>query len=274
MDETNSGQNMFDILWKRTGKSSTHYLASWTNDFTVESEASMFGFSLFGEVECTGHNHNVPQGEIGIVVGFTQYRVEVQFQKRILRCLPKELQDLATRVQLVDSMAAVSQRVVRAQESRAPCRARSLTRAAPQSEFRCAQEPVIAATSSRTAKQIQSRAADAVGRDAKVPSTDVVVDKKRYHGVVKWSRGSMAWLTCEALVAMYPGCDVFLHRKDCDVMPKQWDNVSFQLTLDDKCNPKGIKATVENSQPPAAPTMISARDWFSERSKGFGMRKL
>lgn len=298
--KTDSGQKQFNILWKRTGKSSTYYWASWANAFTVESKTSMCGFSLFDEVQWTGHTQNVPQGGIGIVVGFTQHQIEVQFQKCVLRCSPKELQDLAANVQPVDDKAVVSQQMLCTQESHAPWSAQSLTWAARAqgapaagplepgpmrkdtansasplstacigdraSKVCRAQHPGFAATSKQVIKQ--------TGLNAKVPSKGAVVHADRYRGVVKWSRGSIAWLTCDVLAARFPDRDVFLHKSDCNTKLKLWDNVSFQLTLDDQGNPKGIDAIVENSQPAPAPTMISARDWFTEHSKGSRRHKL
>lgn len=94
--------------------------------------------------------------------------------------------------------------------------------------------------------------------------------EERYEGIVKWSRGTMAWVECEALAKRFPDRDVFIHKNDFlgDEMPKQWNRVSFELTRDDLGNPKGLRARVvtEPSKKPE-PTMISAHDWFRERDR-------
>lgn len=85
-----------------------------------------------------------------------------------------------------------------------------------------------------------------------------------YQGVVKYFRGSFGWVTCAKLANR----DVFLHKKECDTAPKQWDDVQFELVFDDAGNPKATKAVVvraivEKVKP--EPAKIPACDWFAKR---------
>lgn len=66
----------------------------------------------------------------------------------------------------------------------------------------------------------------------------------RYHGIVKWFRGSYGWIVCKDVAKKYRGSDVFLHKFDCDSVPKLGDPVSFRFTLDDKGNPKAVEARI------------------------------
>merc|ERR1712078_99914 len=74
--------------------------------------------------------------------------------------------------------------------------------------------------------------------------------KERHQGVVKWSRGSFAWVESAAIARIYPGRDVFIHKNDCigNAVPKQWERISFELTEDDLSNPKGLRARVETEE--------------------------
>merc|ERR1712157_152709 len=78
------------------------------------------------------------------------------------------------------------------------------------------------------------------------PKPAAPTDTTWYTGVVKWSRGSMAWLTSEELQVRFPGQDVFLHRSECraEVMPRQMDRMVFRLTVADG-NPKALDARTE-----------------------------
>merc|ERR1712232_1397325 len=113
-----------------------------------------------------------------------------------------------------------------------------------------------APTASRADNQMEPRSIKAASPDAGASFPETPLNSTLYHGWVTWSRGSMAWLNCEALAATYPmktiqyqehqnDYNVFLHKNDCNVMPKQYDRVSFRLTLDPRGNAKGIQATVE-----------------------------
>jgi hypothetical protein len=86
----------------------------------------------------------------------------------------------------------------------------------------------------------------------------------RHKGVIKYFRGSFGWVDSPEVAAKYHGHDVFLHKRDCDGMPKLGENVSFILTEDDNGNPKAIKAAIKKSTAPApSPLMISARNFFA-----------
>merc|ERR1719245_981785 len=72
-----------------------------------------------------------------------------------------------------------------------------------------------------------------IGSIASAPSRQkpaTPVGAKWYTGVVKWSRGSIAFLTSEELQARFPDQDVFLHRNECrdEAMPRQWDRMFFR----------------------------------------------
>jgi len=109
--ETRTGQKVFDTRWKRTGKTSTYYLASWSNAFALALNPSRFGLSLFAQVEAVDHNRNLPQGEVGSVVGFNGRHVEVKLQRGIFRCLPRDLQERAATLLGGDSTIAATQGV-------------------------------------------------------------------------------------------------------------------------------------------------------------------
>merc|ERR1739845_182271 len=95
---------------------------------------------------------------------------------------------------------------------------------------------------------------------------------KRYRGWVKYWRGSFGWITSPDVAEMYPDMDVFLHKRDCDTLPKRLESVSFLLTVDEKGNPKAMDARVEalrdesSSSPKVAAITkfipVSARDFF------------
>merc|ERR1712181_58622 len=91
--------------------------------------------------------------------------------------------------------------------------------------------------------------------------------KKRYHGVVRYWRGSFGWVASKEVADLYPDCDVFLHKTDCDAAPKRFENVSFDLSFDDRGNPKAVDARLESSCPPSSPkaSTVSARDCFRLR---------
>merc|ERR1712050_647009 len=64
------------------------------------------------------------------------------------------------------------------------------------------------------------------------------------------------------IAATYSGVDAFLHINDCDVKPRQGDEVEFRLALDNKGNPKAVKV----QQAPIR-EVINARDWFALRQR-------
>lgn len=87
------------------------------------------------------------------------------------------------------------------------------------------------------------------------------VKEKRYEGIVKYFRGSFGWVVCELLASRYAGADVFIHKRDCDAIPKQGDSVTFVLDIDYKGNPKGSAVKISKE-----PMRINARDWFTRRA--------
>jgi len=87
------------------------------------------------------------------------------------------------------------------------------------------------------------------------------VKRRRYKGTVKYFRGSFGWVVCEEIALQYAGADVFIHKLDCDTLPKHGETVTFVLDIDFKGDPKGIEVKI-----PQEPTMINARDWFSQRA--------
>merc|ERR1719189_2714733 len=107
-------------------------------------------------------------------------------------------------------------------------------------------------------ESISSREALVAAKAVKAQPAAVPVSQKRYEGIVKYFRGAFGWVVCEELSAVYRGFDVFLHKRECDVVPRQSDKVRFRLCLDDLGNPKGVDARLVK-----APDMVSARDWFS-----------
>merc|ERR1712012_648789 len=97
------------------------------------------------------------------------------------------------------------------------------------------------------------------------------MDATWYTGVVKWSRGSMAWLSSEELQARFPDQDVFLHRSECrdKIMPRQWDRMVFRLMVDDG-NPKAFGARTEAAHQAAKGTgslKMSLEEYYASRSK-------
>jgi len=84
------------------------------------------------------------------------------------------------------------------------------------------------------------------------------VDKKRYTGRVSWFRGSHGWVYCAEIATKYGGLHAFLHSNDCEIKPRQGEDVEFRLALDNKGNPKAVSAKLVKAVEP-----INARDWFS-----------
>lgn len=251
------GRASLDIWWPRTRQSSTYPFASWTCAFEPAPRRLCFGFRLFSRVRFAGipsetRRSGVRQGEVGTVVGFTDGGVEVQFQVRVLQCRPVELQE-------ADPVPGPRPRppVPQPERSVAPAPAG----AADERRYRGTMADPVPALQPPPPRLELSVA----------PAPAGTADARRYRGTVTWSRGAFAWVTCEALAARFPGCDIRLHKNDCATKPPQWGHasfqVSFQLTVDDRGHPKAVRAMVETAQPAAAPDMVSARDWFSERAK-------
>merc|ERR1712039_639486 len=88
------------------------------------------------------------------------------------------------------------------------------------------------------------------------------INKRRYTGRVSWFRGSYGWVYCEEIRAKYSGMDAFLHINDIDFKPSQGDEVEFRLALDNKGNPKAVKAQQAKTR-----EVINARDWFALKQR-------
>merc|ERR1712117_275006 len=101
------------------------------------------------------------------------------------------------------------------------------------------------------------------------PKPVASMDATWYTGVVRWSRGSMAWLSCEELKARFPDHDVFLHRSECrdTVMPRQRDRMVFRLMVDDG-KPKALGARTEAAHQAANESLkMSLEEYHASRSK-------
>jgi len=110
------------------------------------------------------------------------------------------------------------------------------------------------------------------GSVASAPSrqkTAASAGAKWYTGVVKWSRGSLAWLACEELQARFPDQDVFLHRNDCrdEAMPRQWDRMVFHLLVADG-KPRALDARSEAAHQAAIGTRsMTLEEYRASRCK-------
>lgn len=237
----------FDIAWERTGLSSAYFLGSWTKAFVLVLESPLCGFSMFDQVRCYGRSHDVPKGQLGNIVGFSRSLVDVKLQQGIFKCSPEELELL--NLKKGDGAKAHCPPEQKATPLDGACNRSAGVKSQRGLEPAAATKAASPApTSSRAYDRTGPRSVQTASPAVGAPLQETPLDSTLYHGWVTWSRGSMAWLSCEALAATYPGCDVFLHRNDCNVMPKLYDRVSFQLTLDHRGNPKGIQATVETQK--------------------------
>jgi len=81
---------------------------------------------------------------------------------------------------------------------------------------------------------------------------------------VKQSKGSMAWLGCDALLARFPHRDIFLHRTDMaeGKVPRE-GRVVFRLVIDDDGNPKAVRARQEGA---SDEKRMSYDAWCASRS--------
>lgn len=89
---------------------------------------------------------------------------------------------------------------------------------------------------------------------------------KRYEGIVKYFRGSFGWIQCSEI----PN-DIFLHKRDCvkkighsHERPKQWDKITFQLSTDEKGDPKAIEARIHVND---TEEVIDVREYFRRRKE-------
>jgi hypothetical protein len=270
---TRLDEETFDIAWTRSGRTSAYYVGSWTKAFSVAAEPSKFGFRMFAQVKFSGVCQDIAKGQQGNVVGFNHNLVEVKFKQGIFQCTPGDLievktgmavkaRDSSSDIRKANSPAiavsakASSTRACAAKPLQAACGAEIASQPSKPSALIEAPRRVSAQATSPQVKSSSSTVAP--------PAAEKPLDSIKYHGIVTWSRGSMAWLKCDALAAAYPNCDVFLHKNDCGAMPKQSDCVSFRLALDFRGNPKAILANIVKLKP--EPAIISARDWFNNKA--------
>jgi hypothetical protein len=85
------------------------------------------------------------------------------------------------------------------------------------------------------------------------------LSNRKYRGVIKYFRGSFGWIVCEEIAADYPDCDVMVHKLDCAFRPRQGQEVSFRLALNERGNPQAMQVRIYKA------LEINARDWFAER---------
>jgi len=81
----------------------------------------------------------------------------------------------------------------------------------------------------------------------KAPMVLTPINADVHQGVVKWFRGSYGFLVCESVTADYPGCDVLLHKNECDFKPRQGDRVQFCLALTNLGNPQAVKVAMHGN---------------------------
>jgi len=79
---------------------------------------------------------------------------------------------------------------------------------------------------------------------ANAPMALAPINANIYQGLVKWFRGSYGWLVCKSLTADYPGCDVLVHKSECDFKPRLGDRVCFRLAVNHLGHPQAVKVTM------------------------------
>lgn len=119
-------------------------------------------------------------------------------------------------------------------------------------------QPVLSRTSG-----CFSSASGARGQSAVSAAIPRGADTTWYTGIVTFSRGSMAWIQCEALQERFPERNIFVHRNVWSEgrMPKQWDRICFRMEIDDG-NLKAYQARY-----PEEEVRISAADYLAARRK-------
>merc|ERR1712224_112004 len=72
-----------------------------------------------------------------------------------------------------------------------------------------------------------------------------------YKGIIKFFRGSFGWISCKALEAEYPDCDIMVHKNDCHHFecnesgkPKQGNLVCFRLALNAQGDPQAVDVKI------------------------------
>lgn len=276
----------------------------WRREETVVT--SQTAFEMFAPVQLSKACAGMLAGQCGTVVGFAADRVEVKFSSKIIQCLAADLQmctgshtPLAQQVGCATRLPS-SQAEVRTGRTYPEAVLRSKSRAfadvlrqAPEGQKlaprKVEQIPARQAgrrevpesqsvdrkgASKRSPTIIMGRSDQplARGSDASTasrPKPVASMDATWYTGVVRWSRGSMAWLSCEELKARFPDQDVFLHRSECrdKVMPRQRDRMVFRLMVDDG-KPKALSARTEAAHQAANESLkMSLEEYHASRSK-------
>jgi len=122
-------------------------------------------------------------------------------------------------------------------------------RAAPTVKSSLRPPPMRVAPAVATTERLATPARTAPVAASSIPPSRLdSADASEYTGYVKQSRGSMAWLGCDALLARFPHRDIFLHKTDMagGFVPRQGP-VVFRLVIDDFGNPKAVRARQEGA---------------------------
>merc|ERR1712232_351763 len=192
--------------------------------------------------------------------GFTEDLVEVKFQSSIYKCQLEGLRLLKQDVSISREQSHGQDSVNLAVSHPASSENTQRVTASAQLEKRMPDHNARPSSAAKLEPKTQGKRAPAAkpqreskpavlasfATEAVTSATEIPIDSKRYDGVVTWSRGSMAWIRCKELMARFPGYDVFLHKNNCDVMPKQKEQVYFRLALDPNGNPKALQATIRS----------------------------
>jgi len=262
----------------------------WRRD-VADAVSVRFGIRLHSHVRARHQCADVSVGEVGAVVGFTPERVEVKFARRIVRCSPLDVVMCDEDVVQQEGVGASSSCsghdeaaglldgfwANRGESTRAVASVPSAPMDATRNEVVVQQEGVGASSSCSSHDEAAglldgfwANRGESNRAVASVPSAPM--DATWYTGVVKWSRGSMAWLSCDELQARFPKQDIFLHRSDCcaESMPRQKDRIVFRLVVADG-NPKACQARTEASHLAAiAAKMMPAKEYLSSRHQRLG----
>lgn len=139
----------------------------------------------------------------------------------------------------------------------------------------CPKKPGTSSGCRRNAGTAAPSGQQKVSGSGRASDSSTTIGRMVREGFIRWWRGSWGWVDCwvgdghEA--AAHGGYDVYLHANDCDVKPRPWDRVRFEVTFvsadgEPISNPRAIKAA--NLTSPAAatePRVVCARDFFKER---------
>jgi len=203
----------------------------WRRDVT-DAVSVRFGIRLHSSVRARhDQSAGIHAEDVGTVVGFTSECVEVKFGRRIVRCS-------ACAVAICDEGDV---------------------------------EQIPARRAGRRESAVRKCTAEKRLTGSDRPPTrgpDASLDATWYTGVVKWSRGSMAWLSSEELQARFPDQDIFLHKSEwlAEVMPRQKDRIVFHLMIADG-KPKALDARTEAAHQAAKGTRMMSLDEYRKSGK-------